>query len=259
MPRAWLILMLLTATSRAIAGSRSSSDALIETYQVFVGDADTKDLRVRGFELPKGGYYTHALLGDGGTHNPRLVLMTCTTKQCTGTTQWLGESSATIDSLILIDLNGTAITKLVGTRIDTTTGRYQKLAWSNAVSSSHSHAVLAVTTKREQVTQAESRFGGKVSGTERRNTFLLVDVQSNRGGSLFSGTTEDRGATGAGTTTSYSLDCDKKATTLDLIAVEQRWPENRSMCLPGKPVSVRYGLKDNRYQVIGDRLWPGGC
>jgi hypothetical protein len=257
MRRWWFLILLILSTAPAHAGTKD----MVRLYQHFVGDADTKDVNVRGFELPPGAFYTHVLIGDGGKQGPHIVMMTCTPKECNGRSQWLGESGATIQSVGLIDLHGTATAEFASHEPYDPYGNYVKLTWTNTPAKKNRHAVIAVSTMRTQAKQSESRFGGMVNGTERRGKLWLLEAQAQQSGSVFSGETVDLAATGAGTTTSYSLEREAKVSALKLRAAERRMPENRSACLPGKPVIFFYILNANRYEPpsLEERPFPHGC
>jgi hypothetical protein len=120
--------------------------------------------------------------------------------------------------------------------------------------------VLVIETRDEQAATGETRWGKKMSGTERHDELILYSLKKTRarGAQLLRLPTVDLWPTGAGTTTSYSLARGTRKDALDIVGSEQRHLDNDSACREPKPVEVRYVYKGGRFEQI-DPLRTSGC
>lgn len=203
--------------------------------------------------------YTEVIVGTYSEHGRDqhvLALLRCGARTCTRVARaWIGPHPFRL--LGLADLNGKpgplSNDEEVKARASwqvTLTGPTRKLRWP----------VLVVETRNEEAATGETRWGKKVNGTERHNELLLFSLRKAESGGpqVVRLSTVDLWATGAGTTTSYSLARGTRKDALDIVGSEQRHLDSDSACLPPDPVEVRYVYKDGRYQDVRS-LQMTGC
>jgi hypothetical protein len=203
--------------------------------------------------------YTEVIVGtytEHGRDQHIVAFLRCGARTCTTVARaWIGPYPFRL--LGLADLNGKP-GPLSGARDVkaqrswevTLSGPTKKLRWP----------VLVVETQNEAAATGETRWGRKVSGTERHNELLLFSLRKSeaRGPQIVRLPTADTYASGAGTTASYSLARGTRKDALDIVGSELRHLDNDSHCMAPKPVEVRYVYKDGRYTRV-DSLSPVGC
>lgn len=203
--------------------------------------------------------YTEIIVGtytEHGRDQHVVTFLRCGTRTCTTVArEWIGPHPFRL--LGLADLNGKPGPLGNGAEIKarrswevTLAGPTKKLRWP----------VLVVETHSEEAGTGETRWGKKVSGTERHDELILFSLKkADHGGArIVRLPTVDLWPTGAGTTTSYSLARGTRKGALDIVGSEQRHLDNDSACMKPDPVEVRYVYKDGRYTQV-DSLFPRGC
>ncbi len=237
-----------------------------ETYAHFVGEPANEDTKVQGYTMPTGSYVTHVIIGQSDKAPSRLVVLHCDDVQCEGSSVWLGQTGGTIETIMVVDLAGQATVSAPARPYFN--GRYATLPWSNQLgthktktgkATTATSAALVITTMHQSKAKGTYKHGGVVDGTDSRGSLQIVNLAAKPVASMFQGPTIQRGATGAGSSTTYMLVRNRKHRLLDLAASEQRLLDNRSKCLPPDPVTFTFTVKDGRYVQLGEPPIVGGC
>lgn len=242
------------------------AETVAETYAHFVGAAASDDTKVQGYTMPPGLYVTHVIVGQSDKAPSRLVVLHCDDVQCEGSSVWLGQNGSTIETIMAVDLAGQATVATPARPYFN--GRYVDLPWSNRRSAQKAKtgkaqvttsAALVLTTMRKTKAQGTYKHGGVVDGTASDGNLLVINLATTPVASMFHGPTVQRGATGAGSATTYTLVRTRKHVLLDLAASEQRLLDDRSKCLRPDPVTFTFTVQEGRYVQLGEPPLIGGC
>jgi hypothetical protein len=197
----------------------------------------------------KGSDYRRALIGrfkSGEFVIGGAVLVWCDTKLCWSTHAWLGPGD--VETLGIVDLAGApaAFPRYAYSKSGRALDAGTKPTWP---------ALLVRTTKRENKTTG-SRYGGTVTGEHVQSELSVLSLsrKDQQSPQVLRTMVEDIWPTGAGMTVSFAVG---KAGAL--VATEQARIENKSMCLPPKPVVVHYKLDEHRRFQRGTELSNTGC
>jgi hypothetical protein len=238
--RALLLLAFLATTAHAetkqeafATGMRIDASAVVEVHD---------------FALTGAGPFHRALVGrfkQGELVINAVVLAWCEKTGCWYAHAWLGPGE--VETLGVIDLAGKPMPFPTGKRHESE----RRLDANNA----KWPALLVRTSTRKQETTT-SRWGERVTGEHLRSELFVLSLAlaDTRSPELFQTLVEERWPTGGGMFVSFALDADGR-----IVATQQAGLENGSMCLPPKPVTVRYKLDKRRFQPVASNLEHKGC
>lgn len=256
-------LRVLVVALVVVTATEARADNAAELFAHFFQQPVADLTEVRGFKLERVAAYTDVVFArfptSAGHTQHGAVLLTCDDQQCQGKPVWL-EGDSELHVVGLIDLAGAELglpTSDVGRHLGRNfspmprlgTPRRTRLAWP----------ALVVATGHDEEVTADTRFG-RVTGRERRHQLVLLSLRrADKFPRVFQESTERRGASGAGTTTSYRLVRDRKRGPLAIVGTEQPQLDDRSLCARPPPIEIRFAWKAGRFQRI-TALAPGpGC
>jgi len=256
MARPWLLAVSVVLATHATAEAGYFED----TFAAMMGIDQADIVTVSGFDLPAGSHYQHALLGrykHGAKkewQSSEVILLRCTSQQCTGNTVSLGNDE--VELLGLVDLATPGA-------LPTTPIRMPRDRWYTSLDKKPVRrawpALLVRTAKTSKVT-TKSYTMKDVTGTERRSELAIVslvraDVRFPR---ILREVVDWHGPTGVGISVTFEL-VRGKGKALDLLATEQRDIDNELACIRPKPTQSTYTLDKNRqYRRVLEPV-PGGC
>lgn len=251
MRRLAVALLVLAATTGLAAAGRFDA-----TFAAHVGVAADRVRDVAGFALPRGGDYTHVLIGrfgDGAHVFAGVVLLRCAGDDCTGQRVALG-SSDRIECAGIVDLEG-APGPVPAARLTLGHATYARLPGRRG-----RRPALVVRTTEGRDGSARLKSGRAVSGRETRTHLHLISlVAADRGARVFQDTARERYPNGAGFDHGYRLARVAGKRGLALIVTEQRELPRDSRCLRPKPIELRYELDGRRYRQVGAPAFSRGC
>lgn len=250
-PRRVLLAIVLMALPR-VAEARHEAN-----FAHFLGVAESEVKDVVGYLLPPG-HNTHLLVGKltrKDVVQDALVIMRCTSKQCTGRAVRL-ELGAKVQLLGLVDLEGTP--GAISGRPEMPPGyRGQD---KRIEGKRMKFPALVVKLSREEKPTQETRGKRQVEGTHHEETVLLLSLRKSDqpGTQLLLVQTRDIYPSGAGNSTWLSL-VKGKGKVLDVLAHEQSEIERTSHCMRPKPYEYRLIFEKVAYVRKDLERGPRGC
>ena len=221
-----------------------------KNFAHFLSIDESNVAKTTGYKLKQPAGFTHVVLGryaDGKYEHSAIVLMTCDRKACNGETVHLRGGSL-VKLTGLIDLAGKAGPIERNVVSDHGTG-YQEIGGPKPL---QKPALVFEGEERENQVNVEARRG-TISGTRVRKTMTIIALWKGTAKHrrvVFAEDTVNRGASGAGASTTFSLGTDKHGGVRDISALEQRHLDRRSRCLRPKPTSSSYQMKKGRYEHV---------